>query len=50
MAPEQHRGGPADARTDWHGLCATLYIAAYGTPPFRGATMADTEAKLHGRP
>lgn len=35
MAPEQHLGREADARSDIYGLCATLYEALYGEPPIR---------------
>jgi predicted Ser/Thr protein kinase len=38
MAPEQHVGSPADARTDQFALCVGLYEALYGGSPFRGDT------------
>ncbi|MCY1071358.1 serine/threonine-protein kinase [Nannocystis sp. RBIL2] len=34
MAPEQHRGGEADARSDVFSFCASLYEALYGQRPF----------------
>ena len=36
MAPEQHRGEPADARSDQFAFCVALYEALYGERPFRG--------------
>jgi hypothetical protein len=48
MAPEQHRGAAADARSDVYSFCASLYEALYGERPFvadsyealRAATLA----------
>ena len=34
MAPEQHRCGEADARSDVFSFCASLYEALYGERPF----------------
>ncbi len=34
MAPEQHRGAPADARSDQFGFCASLWEGLYGALPF----------------
>ncbi len=34
MAPEQHLGQPADARTDQYGYCATLHMALHRRLPF----------------
>ena len=36
MAPEQHLGRPADARSDQYSFCVTLYEALYGEFPFEG--------------
>jgi tetratricopeptide (TPR) repeat protein len=36
MAPEQHRGHPADARSDQFGLSASLFEALHGRRPFEG--------------
>ena len=48
MAPEQHQGAAADARSDVYSFCASLYEALYGERPFvadsyealRAATLA----------
>ncbi|MCA9718734.1 MAG: serine/threonine protein kinase, partial [Myxococcales bacterium] len=39
MAPEQHQGRAADARSDQFGFCAALYEALYRQLPFDGATL-----------
>jgi tetratricopeptide (TPR) repeat protein/predicted Ser/Thr protein kinase len=36
MAPEQHRGGSADARSDQYAFCVTLWEALWGKRPFAG--------------
>ncbi len=36
MAPEQHLGEPADARSDQFSFAVALYEAVYGSRPFRG--------------
>ncbi len=41
MAPEQHRGRPADARSDQFGFCVTLYEALCGRRPFAGRDLAE---------
>ncbi|MBX7083777.1 MAG: serine/threonine-protein kinase [Nannocystaceae bacterium] len=33
MSPEQHAGGPLDARSDQYGYCAAFYLALTGRPP-----------------
>jgi serine/threonine-protein kinase len=38
MAPEQIRGGDADARSDVYALGATAYAVLAGQPPFEGST------------
>jgi hypothetical protein len=46
MPPEQHRGEPADARSDQFSFCVALYEALYRTPPFDGATMEERMANV----
>jgi eukaryotic-like serine/threonine-protein kinase len=41
MAPEQHRGQEADARSDQFSYCAALYEGLYGARPFAGETPAE---------
>ena len=54
MAPEQHRGEDATARSDQFSLCVALYEALYGRLPFRGETVrqlhADKERGLGEQP
>lgn len=46
MAPEQHRGEPADALADQYAFCVALFEALLGHPPFSGKTsMMLAEAK-----
>jgi len=40
MAPEQHRGQTADARTDVFAFCVSLYEALFGDRPFGGDSYA----------
>jgi eukaryotic-like serine/threonine-protein kinase len=39
MAPEQHAGTQADARSDQFGFCVALYQGLYGTLPFAGESL-----------
>jgi serine/threonine protein kinase len=43
MAPEQIRGGPADARTDVFAFSVSIYEALYGIRPFAGNTLTALE-------
>jgi serine/threonine protein kinase len=51
MAPEQHRGEPADARSDQFSFCAALYEALYGSHPFAAGDSLEElqERVLAGR-
>ncbi|MCB9713494.1 MAG: hypothetical protein H6712_06545, partial [Myxococcales bacterium] len=49
MSPEQHRGRPADARSDQFSFCVALYEALYGRRPFEAPTLpALVQAVLSG--
>ncbi|HEX2574646.1 MAG TPA: serine/threonine-protein kinase [Polyangia bacterium] len=51
MAPEQHLGKQADARSDQFSFCVTLFEALYGQRPFTGETRAEVAEKvMQGRP
>src|SRR5690606_35366818 len=50
MAPEQHAGAPADARSDQFAFCVALYQALYGQDPFVANTLERLAmAKQEGR-
>jgi predicted Ser/Thr protein kinase len=46
MAPEQLRGGGADARSDVFSFCVALYEALYGERPFDGSTVLVLQAAI----
>jgi tRNA A-37 threonylcarbamoyl transferase component Bud32 len=46
MAPEQLRGGVADARSDVFSFCVALYEALYGERPFAGSTVPAVRASI----
>ena len=46
MAPEQHRGEPADARSDQFAFCVTVWEALYGERPFAGDNYAEIAANV----
>jgi serine/threonine-protein kinase len=46
MAPEQARGGPADARADVFALGCLLFEMIAGRPAFDGGTISDTVAAI----
>jgi serine/threonine protein kinase len=49
MSPEQHRGEPADPRSDQFAFCVTAYQILFGTPPFAASTEAElARAKAAG--
>jgi tetratricopeptide (TPR) repeat protein len=41
MAPEQHRGEAADARSDQFAFCVTVWEALFGQRPFAGDNYAE---------
>lgn len=50
MSPEQHRGEPADERSDQFSFCVALYQALYGEQPYAGKTVvALADAVIAGR-
>ena len=51
MAPEQHEGAPADARSDQYSFCVSLWEGLYGHPPYSAGSLAELrEAVLAGHP
>jgi tetratricopeptide (TPR) repeat protein len=46
MAPEQHRRGDVDARTDQWSVACSLYEALYGRRPFEGSTRSELAASV----
>jgi serine/threonine protein kinase len=46
MAPEQLRGGAADARSDVFSFCVALYESLYGERPFSGSTLPALRAAI----
>ncbi|MEX1368347.1 MAG: serine/threonine-protein kinase [Nannocystaceae bacterium] len=41
MAPEQHEGSTADARSDQYSFCAALYHGLFGVRPFPGTELRE---------
>src|SRR5262249_34958368 len=46
MAPEQLRGGVADARSDVFSFCVSLYEALYSERPFDGVSVPALERSI----
>jgi len=46
MAPEQHLGRRADARSDQFSFCVVLYESVYGEPPFDTTARGDLPIAL----
>jgi tetratricopeptide (TPR) repeat protein len=46
MAPEQLRGGRADAKSDQFSFCVALYEALFGVRPFAGASVGELLASI----
>lgn len=46
MAPEQHDGGIADARSDQYAFCVALWEALAGQRPFAGPTLPEAKRTL----
>ena len=47
MAPEQHRGGKLDERSDQYAFCVALAEALSGARPFAGDTVAEIHQAKH---
>ncbi|MCH9688521.1 MAG: serine/threonine-protein kinase, partial [Deltaproteobacteria bacterium] len=47
MAPEQHAGRNADARSDQYSFCATLYRGLFGVLPFAGDDLESIASAKH---
>ncbi len=50
MAPEQHQGKRADARSDQFAFCVALWEALYGAHPFASEQRADLMALIRRGP
>ncbi len=50
MAPEQHRGVPADARADQYAFATTLWECIYGARPFQDVAPEDLGARKSAGP
>ena len=48
MAPEQHLGVRADARSDQYSLCVALYEALYGRRPYDAKTLGALRLQVLG--
>ncbi len=48
MAPEQHLGQQADARSDQYSFCVTLFEALYGHRPFNGKSIGELRLRVLG--
>ena len=48
MAPEQHLGQQADARSDQYSFCVTLFEALYGHRPFSGKNIGELRLRVLG--
>lgn len=46
MAPEQHRGEPADARSDVFSFCVSMFELLYGVRPYTGQRRVDVEQAI----
>jgi len=46
MSPEQHKGFPADARSDQFSFCVALYEALYGRRPFPGRNFKQVSKSI----